>query len=95
MLVLRRKKAETIVLDGRIQIKVLRISHNTISLGIEAPVDVSIWRGELAQDDQGAACIASADTQWPVGADRGPNDQGAAPIASAGTPATRSLVQMA
>ncbi len=47
MLVLRRKKAETILLDGRIQIKVLRISRNMISLGIEAPSDVSIWRGEL------------------------------------------------
>ena len=54
MLVLRRKKAETIVLDGRIQIKVLRISRNTISLGIEAPSDVSIWRGELEQAEQPA-----------------------------------------
>jgi carbon storage regulator len=47
MLVLRRKKAETVVVDGRIQIKVLRISRNMISLGIDAPSDVAIWRGEL------------------------------------------------
>lgn len=60
MLVLKRKKTETIVLDGRIQIKVLRISHNAISLGIEAPSDVSIWRGELEQADQPAMAIASA-----------------------------------
>ncbi len=61
MLVLRRKKTETVVLDGRIQIKVLRISQNAISLGIEAPSDVSIWRGELEPADQPATTIASAE----------------------------------
>jgi carbon storage regulator len=52
MLVLRRKQAETVVVDGRIQIKVLRISRNAISLGIDAPGDVAIWRGELEQDER-------------------------------------------
>ena len=52
MLVLRRKKAETVVVDGRIQIKVLRISRNAISLGIDAPGDVTIWRGELEQEEE-------------------------------------------
>ena len=61
MLVLRRKKTETVVLDGRIQIKVLRISRNMISLGIEAPSDVSIWRGELEQADQPANAISPED----------------------------------
>ncbi|NLF67769.1 MAG: carbon storage regulator [Candidatus Anammoximicrobium sp.] len=61
MLVLRRKKAETIVLDGRIQIKVLRISRNMISLGIEAPSDVSIWRGELELADEPTSPISPAD----------------------------------
>ena len=61
MLVLRRKKAETVVLDGRIQIKVLRISRNMISLGIEAPSDVSIWRGELEQVDEPANPLSSED----------------------------------
>ena len=52
MLVLRRKQAETVVVDGRIQIKVLRISRNAISLGIDAPGDVTIWRGELEQEEE-------------------------------------------
>jgi carbon storage regulator len=52
MLVLKRKQAETVVVDGRIQIKVLRISRNAISLGIDAPGDVAIWRGELEQDER-------------------------------------------
>mgnify|MGYP001142657708 CR=1 FL=1 len=55
MLVLRRKKAETVVVDGRIQIKVLRISRNAISLGIDAPGDVAIWRGELEQEERPAS----------------------------------------
>lgn len=50
-MILRRKKAETVVVDGRIQIKVLRISRNAISLGIDAPGDVTIWRGELEQEE--------------------------------------------
>jgi carbon storage regulator len=52
MLVLKRKQAETVVVDGRIQIKVLRISRNAISLGIDAPGDVAIWRGELEPDER-------------------------------------------
>jgi carbon storage regulator len=47
MLVLRRKQAETIIVDGRIQITVLQIKRNAISLGIEAPGEMTIWRGEL------------------------------------------------
>ena len=67
MLVLRRKKAETVVVDGRIQIKVLRIGRNAISLGIDAPGDVTIWRGELEQDGPaGPTAAVSAVTQLPL-----------------------------
>lgn len=58
MLVLKRKTSETIMLDGGIQIKVLRISRNMISLGIEAPGDVGIWRGELPQHEPLASCVS-------------------------------------
>jgi len=61
MLVLRRKKAETVVVDGRIQIKVLRISRNAISLGIDAPGDVTIWRGELEQEEDVASSTPALD----------------------------------
>jgi carbon storage regulator CsrA len=59
MLVLKRKMAETIMLDGGIQIKVLRISRNMISLGIEAPSGVGIWRGELAHDELQTSPVAA------------------------------------
>lgn len=48
MLVLTRKKKESIVIDGRITITVIQMQGNTIRLGIEAPREVSIRRKELA-----------------------------------------------
>ena len=48
MLVLSRKLNETIVIDGQIKIEVLKVKGNTIKLGITAPDDVKILRGELA-----------------------------------------------
>jgi len=47
MLVLSRKNHDTIVIDQRIRIKVLDIRSDRIRLGIEAPQDVAILRGEL------------------------------------------------
>ncbi|MEM7455199.1 MAG: carbon storage regulator, partial [Planctomycetota bacterium] len=48
MLVLSRKKNESIVIDGNIKIEVLKIQGNTIRLGITAPHQVKVLRGELA-----------------------------------------------
>ena len=46
MLVLSRKNEEEIYI-GDIMIKVVEISKNNIRLGIDAPKDVAILRGEL------------------------------------------------
>jgi carbon storage regulator CsrA len=59
MLVLKRKASETIRLDGGIQIKVLQIGRNMISLGIEAPSEVGIWRGELPPHEPLTSCVAA------------------------------------
>jgi carbon storage regulator CsrA len=48
MLVLSRKQDQEIVIGDGIKITVLKIKGNTIRLGIEAPRDVKIIRGELA-----------------------------------------------
>jgi carbon storage regulator CsrA len=48
MLVLSRKKNETILIDGRIKVEVLNIKGNTIKLGITAPSEVKVLRGELS-----------------------------------------------
>ncbi len=47
MLVLSRKKNETILIDGKIEIQVVQIQGNKVRIGINAPQDVRILRGEL------------------------------------------------
>jgi carbon storage regulator len=47
MLVLSRHKNEAIVIDGRIKVTVVRICDDKIQLGIEAPMEVTVWREEL------------------------------------------------
>ncbi len=47
MLVLSRKKNESIVIDERIVITVVEIRGDKVRLGIEAPRDVAIHRQEV------------------------------------------------
>jgi carbon storage regulator CsrA len=47
MLVLSRKRKESVVIDGHIKVTVVEIKGNQIRLGIEAPQDVPISRSEL------------------------------------------------
>ena len=48
MLVLSRKKNQTVVIDNQIEIEVLKIKGNTVRLGIKAPSHIKVLRGELA-----------------------------------------------
>jgi carbon storage regulator len=47
MLVLSRKEGERLIVGDQIVVTVTRISGNRVTLGIEAPRDVRIVRGEL------------------------------------------------
>jgi len=47
LLILRRKKGESIVVAGEIIIKILDIDNNQVKLGIEAPKSISIHRLEI------------------------------------------------
>lgn len=47
MLILSRKLDETVILNNDIKIIVVDIRGDRIRLGIEAPKDVSIHRGEI------------------------------------------------
>lgn len=51
MLVLNRKSDQEILVGGNIRVKVLSVKGNTVRLGIEAPGEVSILRGELTLAD--------------------------------------------
>ena len=48
MLVLSRKVDEAIYISGQIKVRILKVQGNRVSVGIEAPRDVSIVRSELA-----------------------------------------------
>jgi carbon storage regulator len=50
MLIFSRKVGETILLTGGISIGIHRITGNKVRVGVEAPKDVHILRGELEDD---------------------------------------------
>jgi carbon storage regulator len=47
MLVLTRKCEESIILAGNIEVKILNIRGDQVSLGFKAPHDISIYRKEV------------------------------------------------
>ena len=52
MLVLSRKPGESVVIDGRIKVKIVRLDGDVVKLGIEAPPDVPIHRQEVYDEIQ-------------------------------------------
>ncbi len=60
MLVLTRKVNEQILIGDEIKITLVRVRGNTVRIGIEAPRDVRVVRGELTmQDESGPETDAS------------------------------------
>lgn len=47
MLVLNRKANETIVIDGNVKITVLRLGRGQVTIGVDAPRHIGIYREEL------------------------------------------------
>lgn len=54
MLVLGRKLTESIVIDGKIRVTLVRCTGNGARIGIEAPAGVPIVRAELLDGSQAA-----------------------------------------
>ncbi len=52
MLVLSRKKEESIIIGNNIEIKILKITGNTVEIGINAPKNLSIYREEVYNEIQ-------------------------------------------
>lgn len=63
MLVLSRKIGETLVIDGNVRITVVRVSGNRVALGVEAPDNVRVLRGELRPFDEEAVPPAQESPQ--------------------------------
>ncbi|WP_127594815.1 carbon storage regulator [Paenibacillus lautus] len=60
MLVLSRKRGQTILINNEIEIFVSSIDGESVKLGISAPADVSILRKELAEEVRATNLEASA-----------------------------------
>lgn len=59
MLVLSRKEGERIVIGENITLVISRISGNRVAIGIEAPKDVAVVRGELKESDFAVEGVAT------------------------------------
>ncbi len=52
MLILSRKLGESIVIDGNIRIKIMRVDGDVVKIGIEAPASVPVHRQEVYEEIQ-------------------------------------------
>ena len=52
MLILSRKLGESVVIDGRIIVKIVRLDGDVVKVGIEAPADVPVHRQEVYDEIQ-------------------------------------------
>lgn len=66
MLVLSRQPGQSIVIDGRIIVRLLRIEGDTVKLGITAPANVAVHREEVYQEIQQANRTARTNPDRPL-----------------------------
>lgn len=78
MLILGRRVGDSILIEGGIRIVVVSCDRGGVRLGIEAPAETKILRGEIAQQ------VATENKRAAAGADA--NEW----LASLGVPATES-----
>jgi carbon storage regulator len=52
MLILSRKPGESIVIDGRITVKIMRLDGDVVKIGIDAPLQVPVHRQEVYDEIQ-------------------------------------------
>ena len=63
MLVLTRKREQSIVIGDNVEIMVLGVSGDKVRLGITAPREVEVFRKEVIADRAGAQADNDADTE--------------------------------
>jgi len=68
MLVLSRRKGESVIIGNDIKVTIIDVRGDQVRLGIEAPRSVSVHREEIYQQvlDENAAAARSVDTGSPL-----------------------------
>ena len=74
MLILSRKLNESIIIDGKIVVKVLRIDKDTVKLGIQAPAELPVHREEIHEAIQRSKA-QNGGAQGPQNKAAGPTQQ--------------------
>lgn len=64
MLVLSRKSGESLIIGSQIVVKVLKIEGDSVKIGIEAPLEVPVYREEvyreIKENNKQAVTLATA-----------------------------------
>jgi len=47
MLVLSRKKGESVIISGNIEVSILEISGDSVKIGFNAPPEIKVYRREI------------------------------------------------
>jgi len=65
VLVLTRRKGESIILGDHIEVRVLEVSRHQVKLGVEAPRSVPVYRKEIYEKVRQAnrAAASASDSQ--------------------------------
>jgi carbon storage regulator len=90
MLILSRKPGESIVIDGRIIVTILRGDRDEVKVGVDAPPDVPVFRQELYAEVRRNNREALTEKGRPLL--RLPSSRPPSP--SAATPASREVAEL-
>ena len=69
MLILGRREGESILIEGGIRIVIVACDRGGVRIGIEAPADVKILRGEIAErvaQENQRATASTAGSPWRI-----------------------------
>lgn len=98
MLVLSRKKGESVVVNGNITIVVVDVRGDKARIGIEAPADVAVYRSEIlaknaSTDNSGEAArnVDETPKRGKTGRGRGARGKSSAPSDANGEGAVETL----
>lgn len=67
MLILTRKINEEIIINNSIKVKIISISDNQVKIGIDAPANIEILRGELYEKVKQSAIESSKSSKESIG----------------------------